>query len=377
MKSVSQGLFSLCLAVILVSCTFPMQPTHPDTKKDKLTIKQYIADKQFGRAIKLLEKRARKKPTRFNKVRLQKVRNIARKFENKVISKSQHKIKQNDWQSAFVMLDDALHQYPNSTKLNRYRHLITRQQTKNIKLAHIRLVAAKSDYLLRVKPIYAELNRLDPTDSDIQWKLRKTNIEISETAKSLHVSGRVEMNENQYETALKYLELAHQLSPTRKNTQALANLVRLRKNRLEKVRQRTQSQIRALANKPMSNTQRSQQFQLKKLKNRITHHLKYGNYGKAKNLLSKADHISPLHPEVIHPDIIKLRSEMYDSVNRKVNDLIHIGNEEYSKGKIEQAKKSWSGALKLDPNNKQIKNSVERADRVLSKLQEIKKQKTH
>jgi len=361
---------TLSLVVTLSSCMNSIMPIQFSMTKNDRTIDQYIADKQFGRAIKALEKRIRNNPTRQRtKIWLLEVKNKAKKFETGIIVKAIHKTKQGKWQGAFVIVDDALHYYPDSRRLNRYRESLSKRQSKSIKRARVRLVSAKTDYLLRVKPVYAELSKLDPTDSDISWKFKKTELEISETAKSLSISGAQAIKQNDYAIAQLYLELADQLNPTQDNTIALANLAQLRAKMQDRARRIAAKRRARLAKKPLTKSLKVQQKKLKKLADRIRFSLMRGNYDRASKLLAKAHHISPEHPE-----IAKLRLALDSSVNRKVNQLVHIGNKLYSKGRIEQARRSWKRALKLDPKNSQIKSSVERATRVLSKLREIKNQ---
>ena len=360
----------LALAGLLASCMSPMIPIQFGASSDDRSIDRYIADQQYGRAIRALERRVKREPNQRNKMWLAQVRNNAKKFESGIIAKASHSIKIGKWQGAFVIVDDALHHYPESRRLNRYREQLSKKQSKSIKRARIKLVSARTDYLLRVIPVYQELNRLDPTDSDIAWKLKKTRLEISETAKSLSISGAQAIKQDDFEMAQQYLELADQLNPTQANTRALANLAQLRLQRLERQRRLAAQRKKQLANQPLSKHHRVQQQRLRHLTQQIRNALNRGNYDTASKLLLRVNHISQDHPE-----IAKLRLALDNSIHHKVSQLVHRGNDHYSKGRIEQAKRSWSRALKLDPKNPQIKSSVERADRVLSKLREIKNQR--
>jgi len=370
MKKTVFKLAALAMAAMLSSCVSSFIPIQFGGSQDDRTIHQYITDNQYGRAIKALERRIERNPSQRNKIWLLKVKTNSNKYSNQIIAKARYKIKHGKWQVAFVLVDDAIHNYPESKRLNRYREYLSKKQSKSIKFARIKLVSAKSEYLLRLKPVYVELNRLDPSDDDISWKLKKTNLEISETAKSLSIAGAQAVKQNNFKIAQLYLELADQLNPTQENTRALANLAQNRIQRIDRARRRAARRQRRLADKPLSLNQKAKQKKLNVLANQIRYTLMRGNYDKASTLLMKAHNISP-----DHPDITKLRLALDSSVNRKVSQLVHKGNSQYSKGRIELARRSWTRALKLDPKNIQIKSSVARAERVLSKLREIKNQR--
>jgi tetratricopeptide (TPR) repeat protein len=340
------------------------------SRSDDRSVDKWLADKQYGRAIKALEEKNRNEPSQRNKMRLLEARTAASRYEKSTLAKARRKVRAGKWQSAFLILDEAIQNYPESKRLNRYRERISRRQSKGIKQARIKLVSAKATFLLKVIPIYRELNRLDPTDLDIKWKLEKTELEINETAKSLSVSGAHAVKQNDFETAQQYLELADQLNPTSANTRALANLAQLR---LQRLNQKRMAKLKKLnQQRAMTARQKAQRIKLKTIAQSLRLALRRANYDRANKLLSEAQGIDPDHPE-----IARLRLDLDKSINAKVHQLVHVGNELYSKGRIEAARVSWKKALKLDPKNSQIRSSVERADRVLAKLREIKKQKIH
>ncbi len=340
----------------------PIQLSARDSKID-----QWVSDKQFGRAIRAMKHKAKKQPTKRNKIKLLEIRTAAVRFEKRIIARVSKKTRMGKWSSAFVILDDSLRSYPESKRLNRYRQKLSRTQSKTIKQARLKLVAVQAQYLLRIKPIYAELAKLDPADTDISWKLNKTVLEIKETARSLSISGAQAIKENDLELAQSYLELADQLNPTRNNTKTLADLAQLRITRLQMRHQRLARLRAAKIRAPLNNRQKLKHKKLMSLAKTIRTALQRAEYDRAGKMLSKVSLIAPDHPE-----IARLRLALDSSIHRKVLTLVHRGNNLYSKGHIKQARSSWKQALKLSPKNRQVQNSVARANRVLSKLREIK-----
>ncbi len=357
----------LCMPVLLTGCAtvsnlLPIQFGQTDTTK----IDRWISDKQFGRAIRALEKIVKEEPTRRNRIKLAETRNLAAQYEKAVIQKTRQKIRRGKWQGAFVYLDDAISHYPESRRLSQFRTSLSRRQSKKIQQTRLKLVAMQATNKLRMLPIYRELNRLDPQDSDIAWQLKKTRLEIIEMGKSLTASGREAIRQNNFELAQRYLELADQLNPTQENTRALADLAQKRIIQIQKKLAEAIKRRKEKNRKPLSVAQKSRRMKLRRLTVALRAALKSSDYDKANKLLTQAYAIS-----LDHPEIEKLRMALDNSIHAKVNQLVHSGNEYYSKGRIEQARSSWKKALKLDPKNTHILSSVERANRVLAKLREI------
>lgn len=371
----SKNLFKiliLSLPVLLTGCMsvsnlLPIQFGQTDTSK----IDRWISDKQFGRAIKALEKMVEEEPNRRNKIKLAETRNLAAQYEKTVIRNTRKKIRLGRWQGAFVYLDDAISHYPESRRLSQFRTSLSRRQSKKIQQARLKLVAMQATNKLRMLPIYRELNRLDPQDPDIAWQLKRTRLEIIEMGKSLTASGKEAIRQNNFELAQRYLELADQLNPTQENTKALADLAQKRIIKIQRKLAEAIKRRKEKNRKPLSVAQKSRRMKLHRLTIALRAALKDSKFDQATKLLNQAYAIS-----LDHPEIEKLRMALDNSIHAKVSQLVHSGNEYYSKGRIEQARSSWKQALKLDPKNTHILSSVERANRVLAKLREINGKKS-
>ncbi len=358
----------LVMIVPLSGCLqsfIPIQLSARDSKID-----QWVSDKQFGRAIRAMEHKTKKQPSKRNKIKLLEIKTAAARFEKRIIARVNKKTRNGKWSSAFVILDDSLRSFPESKKLNHYRLSLSSTQTKTIKHARLKLVAIQAQYLLQTKPIYAKLAKVDPADTDIAWKLKKTILEIKETSHSLFVSGTQAIKQKNLELAQSYLELADQLNPTQNTTKALADLAQLRITRLQMRHQRLAKMRAAKIRTPLNNQQKLKHKKLMSLARTIRGALRRAEYDRASKILSKVSLIAPDHPE-----IARLRLDVDRSIHSKVRTLVHRGNDLYSKGHIKQARSSWTQALKLSPQNKQVQSSVARANRVLSKLREIKSSK--
>jgi tetratricopeptide (TPR) repeat protein len=100
--------------------------------------------------------------------------------------------------------------------------------------------------------------------------------------------------------------------------------------------------------------------------------LKDNQLSLAKDNLTKLNKLMPGH-EKLKP----LNKEFEEKLPAHVDALLNRGRQLYINGKIANAKNIWVKALTLDPENEQVKKNIERADRVLDRLNELKKQGTN
>ncbi len=369
-KTLKITLIVLVTSLVTGCFSLPSILQVPSDDNAKATgIELWVSSKQFGRAIKAAEDNVKAAPSKSNNAKLAEVRVAAALYEKNTINKAQQKIRRGKWQGAFVVVNEALEHYPSSNKLRLYSKKLAQKQSTKIRKLRYSLLASNAANLLRNKPIYQAYAKLDPQDADVAWKLKKVRIDIIEMAKSATIAGKQSIQDKDYGYAQKYLELADQLNPSAENTKALADLAQSRIIRIQR-NLRKIAKAKALKLKiPLSKEQKAQHQKLRRLIITLRTALRRSDYDRANKLLLQANGISTDHPE-----IEKLRLALYNSIHAKVSQLVRNGNDLYSKGRIEQARVSWKRALKLDPKNSHIQSSVERANRVLAKLREIKKQ---
>ena len=68
-----------------------------------------------------------------------------------------------------------------------------------------------------------------------------------------------------------------------------------------------------------------------------------------------------------------LENKLDRAIEQESSRLFETGVNAYSRGKYSEAAKYWRQVLELQPNNKRAQENLERADRVIEKLQQLKK----
>jgi len=70
---------------------------------------------------------------------------------------------------------------------------------------------------------------------------------------------------------------------------------------------------------------------------------------------------------------VAVRTRLNDAIRSRVRELTSKGDRQYRADNVVRAIHSWEGALELDPDNPELTERLERARKVLARLEELKK----
>jgi tetratricopeptide (TPR) repeat protein len=73
-----------------------------------------------------------------------------------------------------------------------------------------------------------------------------------------------------------------------------------------------------------------------------------------------------------YSNLTTMRSTLQKAVDTRVSQLFDNGVSAYSRGLFEQAAREWRSVLKLDPTHQQAKENLDRAEKVLHKIEMLK-----
>jgi hypothetical protein len=74
-----------------------------------------------------------------------------------------------------------------------------------------------------------------------------------------------------------------------------------------------------------------------------------------------------------HPEVVAVQQELNRTLTSQVNELITAGDSHYRADRVVNAIDSWTAALALDPEHSGLKERLDRAHRVLARLEELKR----
>lgn len=351
-------LLLLVLMPLLHGCN-RLVATAPDRPAQ---INALITQHYYSEAIEYLTQRAAEKPTVDNRERLDRTRAQAKSYDQKTAQAALALSDGGDFKNAFKTIDDGLLHYHEGPLMRRAEKKLHRRQARRLHDLQARLTFAKGEWLLSSAPLMREIARANPDDLDASLQEAETKKESAAVAERLLQLGTQALTKHEFESAERYLKLSQRMQATPAATAALARLAK---------QQTQRKQAQRVARKRVEVTQRAQH--IAKLKSEMHKAIVSANLTVARG---KLEDLRSLDQD--NPELNELQQALNQAINAKATELTEKGNVLYTRGKIQDAKRTWEAALRLDPNNAHLISRIERAQRVLNKLHQIKeKDKTH
>lgn len=288
---------------------------------------------------------------------LQDVRSEADAYDQEQSSKVRAKILEQDWGGAYRLLRESLAKYSGGEKLQAAEREFINRNSMTLRELYARMLLAKADWVLQSEKIQQAINATEVQTESSKGTIHTSSERIS-IAKQLYDFGKTAYKEGNLELANDLYTMSDKLDPTLDTGRAKAQLDQLRYQRIQQ-----QQQVQQVQQKK---TIQQRQQRVKKLSETIEEYLRTGDLIAARNWLAKlraADRHSKQY-EV-------LRSKLTAKLDARIQVMMNRGNTLYSNNRYEEAILVWKSALELDPNNSKIQNNIERAERVLKRLNEL------
>ncbi len=254
--------------------------------------------------------------------------------------------KQGLWQQAdrelFELESNAL---PNSA-ISDYRSAFDEQRRKVIARLENEVLMLESKQLPARVDMYRALAQAGYGDSAIYSRLQSEEDQKKRVISALRARAKQAEQEGKLSQSLQYLA---SLSRLDESDAVKADVRRLR------------SWINA--NSAQANSQKgSSRFELA-----YGEALANKNWFEARSILDSALKKSPKNKELLAKD-----SYLKDVYAKNLADAKALGEQRYTEGDIEKALEVWQGALQYDSNDVDLLTNIQRAQKILNKLQELK-----
>ncbi len=307
----------------------------------------WVAQQDYGEALAAL---SYVKPSNPDYKRLMAKRaaieTMARRYARHTVAEADQLARQGNWSRALHDYDVAQSRLPHSDILRRGRAQLEQRQQAQLAELDLNLLIARGEGLQRQLPIYTDIARTNPRDSEAQRKLGTIQKQAADVAAELVQRGRTALAHGALTTARRTLSLALRLTPNADTRQA------------------NQELLRRLA---PHGTQNTADGNTKQLLQRYRQALNDKDLVEAQRLLSLLE-LQPSAP----PQLSQLRSDLNDRIADVVHRYLDRGVALYGHGKYEEALAEWRKAQELDPENDTVNSHIARAERVLEKLQSLK-----
>ncbi len=364
------------LLVLFLSVLFTGCIKLPGVKQPSLQeIDNWVASKQYGKALNALKTRQQKQASPGLEDKIMFIENIASSFDRNQSKLVNALIDQHHLLEARKKLNTALASNPEGKQLNEVRERLNDIQRTKISRLQAQQLLSKAEWLLRARAIQKSLTAIKPDDANGEDNSNIIATQIQNTAGELYHLGLKALQKGDFELADSCLIMSDRLLKNSLTTSAIARLEQLRSLKKKKDVRKRQASLkkkRVLEIKEYKKY-KEQQLAARRYEFNVIYYktlpmLKDNQLSAAKANLEK---LNLLFPE--NKKLIPMNEEFARKLPKHIEALQDRGRQLYINGKIRQARNIWKKALTLDPGNKQISDSIARANRVLEKLDELKK----
>lgn len=291
------------------------------------------------------------------------IESLASNYEQQVRKEVQQLLRKGDWKAVLDHYDQALEKLPKSIVLKDGLAKLHQQQRRELEELELERLVQHGQWLRSTLPVYQNIARVDARGADAQERLRRMEQQAEEVAYELSLVGNKALADNDLDTAERTLTLAVQLD---KVPVIEGSLQKLRSQQQQQEKKQHAQRQRELAK--VKQAQRAQAKLVTDIDRRYKKAIEKQNFQEARKQLDQLLEVMPNHPEAE-----KRQRELKIAIDKSVARLFDSGVSAYSRGQFEVAAKRWRSLLELDPEHQQAKENLERAEKVLEKIEALKK----
>jgi tetratricopeptide (TPR) repeat protein len=280
----------------------------------------------------------------------------ARRYEQEQISKTLTLIEKGQWHEAELTLNDAIEKLPTSQPLQKTHQELIRQRTQYLNDLYCQMDINRAEWLVKDKPLQQQLVHAIPDDKKNLQAMEDYRKDTQRVYQHLLVCANAASNINDLELADRCYQLANKIQPSASVKSAIADI----QEKLSREQKPIQEQKQKTP--PVSQLGRNLLDKSKKA-------LQAGNL---KLALSYYDKIPGSDKN--QATVKAYMEEMNHRIRDNVNQGIELGRKLYSQGQVEQALAVWNKLRELDPDNENLLSHIDRAERVLEKIKQLRKE---
>jgi hypothetical protein len=282
-----------------------------------------------------------------------------------VIATARRQEDENDLLGAVQNLSVALQRVPHNDELRELRQTLERERVQQLKLNERERLITRANYMLEQQALYQQQVNLAQPSIGQRWEYSRNEKEAITLSGQLLEHGEYALLQNDLSNAETCLQLSLLLNHTTAAQETLSKLQSLRASH-QQVELEKASIKQA---KKEQKKQRSQQQQTEVLLAEARQALQQNNLQVARAAIVQIPAASSNNREVV-----ATRGDLREAINREVAALVAKGDSLYRADNVHEALHNWNEALSLDPEHRTLQERIDRANKVLARLEELKRQ---
>jgi tetratricopeptide (TPR) repeat protein len=286
-------------------------------------------------------------------------------YENSAYAEARNLEAANDLHGAVELLTDALLKVPHSTLLRELRQELEQERVHQLNINEREKLITRADYLLNQKQLFRQQVKLQPPSYTQRRENDRNESEADLLAGQLVEHARYALQIGDPDAAKTCLLLSQSLKES-ETTSAMLDEIRKADMLAQKKTQQVASTREA---KIIRNRSRDEKKKTEQLLARTQQALDDNKLQDARAALAEIPPSTSNNSEVV-----EVQGNVDQVISVRVNNLLLKGDTLYRADKILPALKAWTEALSLDPDNQDVRERIERANKVLAKLEALKRQ---
>ncbi len=256
------------------------------------------------------------------------------------------------------VLAEALKHAPDSEQLSAARADNEAELALRLRDNDCRLGAARARYIAEKFRLLEQRTLLESKDYLQDWKSSRERTELEQLAPQLRDCALVALEEKNLALAEESITAAAWIKGV--------DYVSSERARLDQLRKQDTAGKPAITQPAKRSTQDTTQQRIRKTRIALQSAMTRGDLRQAK---TRIEDLRKLEGDTAQ--LIELNQAVDDAINAYISMTNDQATALYREQKIEPARDLWQKILELDPDNAQARANLERAERVLKKLQEL------
>jgi len=272
---------------------------------------------------------------------------------------------EDDLLSAVQTLTEGLEQVPHDDNMRSLRAKIEARREHQLRINQRGRLVARADYLFDQQQLYKQQGNLKAPGFMQRREMAHVEDESLDVARQLLEHARYARESGDNAAAKTCLVLSLELDESIEAHDMLVDILKVE-----------QSNIRT-AQQAIENRRAEQERQQAVREKQVTEQLLVATREALEsNQLQDARVALAQIPSSTSTDteVLAAQNSVEEVVGTRVRELLVKGDAEYRAEHILEALKNWTEALSLDPDNQEVRERIERANKVLARLETLKRQ---
>jgi len=302
------------------------------------------------------------------------IEKLAETYQQQALIEGKRLEQQGQWLLARERYQQALRKLPDSEKLKAAQQALQLKQSAKEAALEFDLMMARGEWLKHNLVIQRELARITPSNWFREGRYEGVLREAKRLAEELGRHGARALEQGDLPRADRVSNLALQLYPGPAIEEIRQALVReqqaLAQEQQALADQQRQSQEADQQRKQQAIVQ-SQKDVRQTIRASLQHALGQNSLSEALLIANQLEQLGELNTEEQ-----QLMQQLARLVQQQVESDMNLGIEHYGQGDYQEAITLWRNVLALEPGNEQAADRIERAERILEKLQRLRDEKS-